>query len=650
VLVVLLLLAPLAAAGPSGAGAAPASTGGTPAPAQAGDYIVVYEPDTAEPLAETRRLERRHGVRSRQRFARAVKGFAARLTPGQVEDVAADPDVAYVAPDRPRGIVGSVALRAGETAPTGTRRSEAATTSATREAATSGVAVIDTGVDLDHPDLTVADGRDCTGTGSADDDNGHGTHVAGSIGAANTGAGVVGIAPGTTIHPVKVLDAQGSGSDSSVICGLDWVAANAASLDIRVANLSLGGPGSDDGACGSRGFDPLHAAICRVTARGVSVVVAAGNEAVDLGGSAPATYSEVLTVTAMADSDGAPGGDGGTSPCGERDDAFASFSNYATDVADADHTIAAPGACITSTYPDGGYARMSGSSMAAPHVAGVIASCLGEAGEAGPCADLTPAEIVVKLRADAGARTAQDPAYGFLGDPARPAPGRSYGPLVWQGSATTATSSPAPADPSPSEPTPESSAPAPAPATRVAPEPAPTEAPAPGAVPAVPQPPTPEVAQPRAFFAHLAPRTARVGQGTAVPGRAGVARLYRDDAIRLEVAGRRSAGAVRSELTATTTVPPAQRALLKGLTISVDVNASAARATVGLRVYNVARRRFETVVAPRGGLTRDRRLTWSPRDARSYVSRSGVIRLSVRSAHGAAVRTRVDHVRFRVRV
>ena len=108
------------------------------------------------------------------------------------------------------------------------------------------VAVLDTGIAA-HPDLTIAGGVSCLGGGAADD-NGHGTHIAGTIGALDNAIGVVGVAPGARLWAVKVLDAQGNGSWSSVICGLDWVYANRDTID--VVNLSLGGDGADS-ACRS---------------------------------------------------------------------------------------------------------------------------------------------------------------------------------------------------------------------------------------------------------------------------------------------------------------------------------------------------------------------------------------------------------------
>ncbi len=300
------------------------------------------------------------------------------------------------------------------------------------------VAILDTGI-MSRPDLNVVGGYDCSfsshhgvadaggsGGGSTADDNGHGTHVAGIV--ADKGIpGVVGVSPGTPLYAVRVFGADGSGSVSSVICGLNWVAQNAAADNIKVVNMSLGGVGTDDGHCGTTDQDAFHAAVCRVTAAGVTVVVAAGNDGGDLAKTVPASYDEVLAVTAMADFDGKPGGlFSGTGTCSTKgtDDTAATFSDYAVPGApDAGHVIAAPGVCITSTWNDGKTKSISGTSMASPHVAGLVARCI----DAGPCAGMTPAQIIAKLRADAAARPADQ---GFLGDTHKPMDGKYYGNLA----------------------------------------------------------------------------------------------------------------------------------------------------------------------------------------------------------------------------
>lgn len=142
--------------------------------------------------------------------------------------------------------------------------------------------------------------------------------MAGTIAARNNGTGVVGVAPGTRLYAVKVLNSSGSGSFSQVICGIDWVTANAAALKIKVVNMSLGGSGSNDSNCGNTNSDALHRAICASTAAG---------------------------------------GTGGAPGCrtGEVDDRFASFSSFAVARTEIDHAIAAPGVCIRSTWLNGGY-------------------------------------------------------------------------------------------------------------------------------------------------------------------------------------------------------------------------------------------------------------------------------------------------------
>jgi hypothetical protein len=405
------------------------------APVIDGQYIVVLRGAAG---AETADLERRHGFKAKLRYGRALKGFAARLSARQVERLEADPAVARVAPDRPVRAYGAIA--AGETVPTGVRRIGAATASAAHDAAGVNVAVIDTGIDLANADLNAASGRNCVNPGAAaQDDNGHGTHVAGTIAARNDGAGLIGVAPGTKLYAAKVLDAAGSGTESQVICGIDWVASTRTDADpandVRVANLSLGGLGAPVGSCAST-TDPEHLAICRATDLGVTFVVAAGNSGWDFDyvqqPDVPAAYPEVLTVSAMSDSDGRGGAGGGAPGCdsAESDDSYAKFSNFASTAAGQGHTIAGPGTCIASNAIGGGTAVMSGTSMATPHLAGAVALCMGEAGTAGPCASLAPADVIQRMRATAASHNAANSGYGFTGDPLRAFAGAYFGHLT----------------------------------------------------------------------------------------------------------------------------------------------------------------------------------------------------------------------------
>jgi subtilisin len=228
------------------------------------------------------------------------------------------------------------------------------------------VAVLDTGIAA-HPDLTIQGGTACVGSSSSDG-HGHGTHVAGTIAAIDNSDGVVGVAPGARLWAVRVLDDNGVGSISSIICGLEWVYEHRDTIDVVNMSLTTKANRKDQKPCGEK-TTPLHNAICTVVNDGgVSVIVAAGNQNQNAAKRAPATYDEVITVSALRDIDGKPG-KLGTSTCGgRRDDRFAAFSNYGQDI-----DIAAPGVCIRSTWLEGRYLTTSGTSMATPHVTGAAA-------------------------------------------------------------------------------------------------------------------------------------------------------------------------------------------------------------------------------------------------------------------------------------
>jgi subtilisin family serine protease len=230
------------------------------------------------------------------------------------------------------------------------------------------IAILDTGIDLDHADLNVFHERSfIPGTINADDDHGHGTHLAGVAAAKDNSFGMVGIAPGARLWAIKVLESSGMGEISTLIKGLDYI--NQHQNEVDVAVLSLGCE-CESGA--------LNIAINNSIKAGITIVVAAGNEGKDAGTFTPANNPEVITVSAIADTDGKCGGNGPPTPYGA-DDMLASFSNYGNVV-----DISAPGVDIYSTFKSNSYTKLTGTSMAAPHVAGAAALYISLHPEASP--------------------------------------------------------------------------------------------------------------------------------------------------------------------------------------------------------------------------------------------------------------------------
>jgi subtilisin len=336
--------------------------------ATTGRYIVVLKDSVTTPAAVAAEHARTQGARIGHVYRSALKGYSATLSSERLAVLRADPRVAYLAADRPVHITGQVL-------PTGIDRVDAERSS-TRSGDGKGtvdvdVAVLDTGIDTDHPDLRVAGGVNCLGGSSFDDDQLHGTHVAGTVAAKDNHFGVVGVAPGARLWAVKVVDETGTGTVESIICGVDWVTTHRSMIE--VANMSLTGEAAEPPQAGCTTGDPFHDAICRSVRAGITYAVAAGNDARNARDFAPASYNEVITVSALADFDGKPGGKTPGRHClpprtREQDDSFADFSNFGRDI-----DLIAPGVCILSTVPGRGYLRADGTSMSSPHVAGAAA-------------------------------------------------------------------------------------------------------------------------------------------------------------------------------------------------------------------------------------------------------------------------------------
>jgi subtilisin family serine protease len=338
-------------------------------------------------------------------FRHAISGFAATLSPAEKRLIESDPNVLAVEQDRvvSRQPVKRSLMAAGprKELQTGVERVEGhlSPTANAPGGVDATIAIIDTGINLRHPDLNVVRQKSFVpGVATAEDDDGHGSHVAAIAAARKDGHGTVGVAPGARLWALKALDKDGNGSWSQIIAAIDYVTQHADKVD--VVNMSL----SD-----TEQSKALDRAISRSVDAGVTYVVAAGNDARDAKLEAPSNHPRVLTVSAISDGNG-KGGGGANPACepDEVDDAFATFSNYGKNV-----RLAAPGVCIEAASKRQGndvdtYESMSGTSMAAPHAAGGAALIKAKNRSA------SPDQVIDKLISEA--KQQSDPLYGFTGD------------------------------------------------------------------------------------------------------------------------------------------------------------------------------------------------------------------------------------------
>ncbi|MBI2478406.1 MAG: S8 family serine peptidase, partial [Planctomycetia bacterium] len=376
-----------------------------PGPPAWESVIVALNDNIGDPAAVAKGVVNTHGGQLGHVYEHAIKGFSAQLPAAAVQALLKNPQVKLIEPD--------LTMQAfGQVVPTGINRIDADLNSTAKidgidERVNVDIAIIDTGIDGDHPDLNVVGGQRFYTVTSGPPRNrgsfandGHGSHVAGTAAALDNDIGVVGVAPGARLWAVKVLDANGSGYLSDIIKGIDWVTAKAG--EIEVVNMSLGGQGVSDN---------LRAAITASVNAGIVYVVAAGNEYRDILGTdfqfgtaddtIPAAYPEVATISAIADTDGTYGGYGPNTVYADYfgtydDDEFADFSNFSnsdsnnTSWYDANNNnnpvtspglgidLMLPGVDIYSTYKNGGYATSTGTSMASPHAAGLAALYIAE--------------------------------------------------------------------------------------------------------------------------------------------------------------------------------------------------------------------------------------------------------------------------------
>lgn len=374
--------------------------------------IVILKPGPGDVEVAAKDVAGLHGGTIGFVYHHALRGFSLTIPAAAVEALGRNPQVQSVEPDV------EVATTGTQPIPTGVDRVDGDLNPGSASFPMVDIAVIDTGVYIgqtptgqsrSHLDLNLVYVTDCTsaifyptfgscsGSGNFQDENGHGTHVAGIAAAKDNDIGSIGTAPGAVIWSIKVLNADGTGFLGSILAGIDFVTSQAASIE--VANMSLGFEGSSPA---------LDTALSNATNAGVVFVAAAGNSAKDSVTFSPANHPDVITVSALADFDGKPGGLGSPSCRADVDDTLADFSNLGPLV-----EIASPGVCIFSTWLNDGYGTISGTSMASPAVAGAVARYIAQSGHA----TANRSDVLAIKDAVVGAGVPQASACGFTGDP-----------------------------------------------------------------------------------------------------------------------------------------------------------------------------------------------------------------------------------------
>jgi len=324
-------------------------------------FIFVFDEDMSRGAVEgtARSMVARAGGRLTYVYTHSIKGFAAKMPASAADEMSDDPRISYYEPD---GLMFAIQSGGDDDATAQAQVTDWGVERVNGPGDGTGLGlyafVLDTGVDLAHDDLNIASSLHrnfaADGGNSAQDLNSHGTHVAGIIAAKNNSIDTVGVAAGAEVVSVRVLDANGGGSYADIIAGVDHVAQ--VGLPGEVANMSLGGPKSD----------AVDDAVCAAAANGIFFTIAAGNSTQNANWASPAragTCTNVYTISAI-----------------DMNDELASFSNFGNPPI----ICADPGVQILSLNLGGGTRLLSGTSMAAPHAAGIFLLTGGRAYNGGP--------------------------------------------------------------------------------------------------------------------------------------------------------------------------------------------------------------------------------------------------------------------------